>query len=421
MLRSYRTRITREGWVLLALLTILLGAAINRDINLLIALCGMLMGVLLLNWRWAVANLRALELQRKLPPTAIAGEPFDVEWQLRNPRRRRVWMVQLADVARLDAATRTTEKTTILFPVIAARDKGAERYRACLPHRGIYEFGPALASTSFPLGLIRRSALAPDVARLTVYPRLGTLSSHWRGRFQEADIGSRKAQRWQGLTAGDFHGLRDWRSGDSSRLIHWRTSAKQQSLMVRQFERHRNQELVLVLDLWQPSGAADSAALELAISFVATLASEICRRGGNQLVVSVAARQSRVLRGPASPAFLHEVLELLALSQPTARDVLAGSMQESLEVARADANIVVASTRPLDLDDSHRLGDIWERVTGKNLRARTMVVDVTDAQFPDLFTFDAATASTSTVPSNAIASHAVHAAQPLSSHQISTP
>jgi len=386
MLRSFRTRVTREGWILLALLAVLFSAAINRDINLLVALCGMLLGMQLLNWRWAVSNLRSLEVQRRLPPTAIAGEPFEVELHMSNPRRRSgAWMITLTDTASLDDSVTQRLKADILFAAVPPRDTQIERYRACLGQRGTYRIGPAVASTSFPLGLVRRSAIAPAIDTLIVYPRVGALTGQWRRRFQEADMGSRKAQRWQGLTAGDFHGLRDWRSGDSRRLIHWRTSAKQQALMVRQFERHRNQELVLVLDLGPPVAASE--AIELAVSFAATLASESCRRGGNQLVVSIAARQSRILRGPASPAFMHEVLELLAVSQPAAHDHLPDQLQQALEIARHDSNIVVISPRPLDLDDPRHLGSVWDNITGKNLRVRTMAVDVSAANFSDFFTF----------------------------------
>jgi uncharacterized protein (DUF58 family) len=68
--------------------------------------------------------------------------------------------------------------------------------------------------------------------------------------------------------------------------------------MVRQFEQHRDPELALLLDLWQPRtpSAADRAAVEAAVSFAATLLTELCRRRGARI---------SVLLPPASPICVH--------------------------------------------------------------------------------------------------------------------
>ena len=81
---------------------------------------------------------------------------------------------------------------------------------------------------------------------------------------------------WQGgrqptRASGDFFGVREWQAGDSVRWIHWRGTARHGQLMVRQFEKHRRRDIVLLLDLWQPSQPDEEHLenVELAVCFAA--------------------------------------------------------------------------------------------------------------------------------------------------------
>ena len=52
--------------------------------------------------------------------------------------------------------------------------------------------------------------------------------------------------------------------------------------MVRQFDRQRNRDLAVLIELWQPEvpTAEQLENVELAVSFAATLVAEACRTGG---------------------------------------------------------------------------------------------------------------------------------------------
>ena len=69
---------------------------------------------------------------------------------------------------------------------------------------------------------------------------------------------SRQAGSRHELARADFHGLRQYRTGDSLRWIHWRTSARRGQLMVKEYEDVPGEDLVLVFD---PTGA-DGPAFE---------------------------------------------------------------------------------------------------------------------------------------------------------------
>jgi uncharacterized protein (DUF58 family) len=88
---------------------------------------------------------------------------------------------------------------------------------------------------------------------------------------------SGEVRRRQGLGA-DLLGLRPYRSGDPPRLVHWKASARQRELVVRQMGEEQQTGYHLVLDptksLW-----ADKAQFERLCSFAASLAEDLFMAG----------------------------------------------------------------------------------------------------------------------------------------------
>jgi uncharacterized protein (DUF58 family) len=135
----------------------------------------------------------------------------------------------------------------------------------------------------------------------------------------------RLARRERQATEAEFHGLRTFRHGDSPRWIHWRTTARRGELMVREFEDAPGEHLILVVDPWLPADrantgrreepiASNSAPLEDAISFAATVCWEWCRQQGNRFVLGVAGAQPTVHDGVTGRALALRMLECLAVT-----------------------------------------------------------------------------------------------------------
>ena len=222
---------------------------------------------------------------------------------------------------------------------------------------------------------------------LLVLPRLGRLTRRWQRMQQSADVGASNVQRRQGLLEGDFYGLRDWRCGDSRRWIHWRTSARRQTPVVRQFEQQRNQDLALVLELWQPEqpNETDLANVELAVSFAASIVSDLCRRGGQMMWLAVAAREPRWNCGPTSLALTREVMESLAMAEASSSDRLPDALSKALEAARPGTNAILISTRPVDLGDTERFQRLWRNTRQRAWLGRMQSIDVAHTNLSDYF------------------------------------
>ncbi len=374
MARPRHIRLTREGaYYTVVFLAVLVGA-VSRQLNLLMLLGCVLGGPLLFSLIYGRLALRGLAIERSLPEYLHAGERLRVDVTLTNRKRwLGAWAVRVEDtVRRADAAEQATG--SVFFPHVASGDKRQARYEGLLARRGHYRFGPLRILTRFPLGLVRHSLVVCDEKELLVRPRLGTLQSGLLKMIREHESGSQQMSR-RGLLEADFFGLREWRPGDSRRWIHWRTSARRGGIVVRQFEQRRSQNMAVLVDLWQPADPTDEdlARVETAVSLVATLIAEACRRSGARLSLDVAAQDPLARSGAGSLVFLREQLESLALVEAHHDGALPPALGHALALVVGATPTFIVTTRPLD----------WEALResaaarGSSLEGRNLqVIDV---------------------------------------------
>jgi len=385
-----RMTICLEGLYYLVVLSFIIGGGVLRGINLLFVLAGMMIGPLIYNWRMVTVMLRRLQVERILPEGVCAGDLLVVEFAATGTSKRAgSSAIVVTDRIRRDdsAGEREHSRAEVFFPLIEAGKTDVQSYQGRLMERGRYIFGPFHVSTRFPLGLVRRIITVEQIDQLIVFPRPGRLLPRWKQISQATLIGSGGARSRQGLVEGDYYGLRDWRSGDSRRWIHWRTSARRNTLTVRQFERPKSQDVAILLDLWQPSRASDEQRdnVELAISFAATVSEEICRHGGSQLGVGLAGKTLTWKHGAGSRPLLTEIMEQLALAEPTSQDRLPELLVQALHNIPPGTMTVIVSTRGVDLQDTDRFAGAWDDPALRNALREITVIDVSAAELFEFF------------------------------------
>ena len=264
-------RLTRDGkWFIGA--TLLLGfAAVNGGINLLFLMFGMMLSLLVANGLMAEACMRHLDVQRRLPHTLFAGAPFLMGIVVRNAKSRIATLsLEVEDLA----ADGKPVDRRCFFLKIPAQRRQETAYRRTLPTRGIHRLAGLRLSTRFPFGLLRRSIDVELPVELLVYPALvpvADLALH----AEVSSLG--EAQGAVRARSGEFHGLRELRSGDDPRDVHWRTSARRGRPFVREFEEEAARSLVIVLETAVDEDAGP--AFENAVSHAASLALLLLRRG----------------------------------------------------------------------------------------------------------------------------------------------
>jgi uncharacterized protein (DUF58 family) len=368
------------------------GALIN-DVNLLLILGGMLACPLLLSYHPAKRSLSGLVVQRRLPRAVCAGDLLVVHVAITNTRRRLGgWILALEDVVTRigngHAGKRNgpISRPSVLFPYVPARQTVNGDYRGRLAQRGQYKIGPMKVSTRFPFGLFRFSFALGKTATLTVLPKLGRLTQSWRALRHDSFAGNERREHRPGID-GDFYGVRPWQRGDSRRWVHWRTTARTGEVMVRQFEQPHSRDAAIVLDLWRSAdvGAAQLENVELAVSFAATLAAELCRTGSSDVFLVAADPEPRLTGGPGSSALLQDIMERLALIEADGRDRVPELLQLAAAGIEAGTEIVLVSTRQVDLANAdyngHLPGEVARRMSGRGLR----VVDTSSADLTRYF------------------------------------
>ena len=364
MARNRWVTVCIEGWVYLAVLVVLFLGALLRDINLMLVLFGMLAGPFLYNWRYVAQSLRRIRVERTLPARVGAGEPFELNYEAHSEHRwRSCWSLAVADAIERESSNGIEggKRIAIFYDVVPRGTTRMKSQRMQIERRGRYRCGPIRLSTRYPFGLLRCIQEQSSQESLVVWPRLGRLTARWQ-QFRASSLqATRQIERRQGLLEGDYHGLRDYRAGDSPRWVHWRTTARRGELMVRQFERHKSQDVAVVVDLWRSEGGGEveRAALERTICFAATTVVDLCRPGGSRLWFATTGSHPDHLDGIASPGLMHELLDRLAVVEASATDALSKVLCETIDRLPNSTPVWLLSTRPVDLSDTERFGEFW--------------------------------------------------------------
>jgi uncharacterized protein (DUF58 family) len=341
---------------------------------------GLLFGALVLGWRAATGMLRRLTVQRRTPESISAGDLLVMEIEASNTARRAgCWSVTVEDALRREAPEPAEPiRARLLFPYVPAGTSRRLAYQGRLAERGRYVFDALRVATGFPLGLLRHTLTIEQPAAIIVWPRLGRLSAQWDDRRREATTGYRQVRRPHGSREGDYHALRNWRPGDSRRWIHWRTTARVGDLMVRQFEQQRDYDLVLLVELWQPAipEPRHRATVERAVRFAATLVAQRCRQGPSRLVVGLAGNEPELAGGPASQGVFRHTMDRLAVAAPTTDDqALPRLAKHAFETLLPGTDVVLVSTRPVDLNDTERFSVLWSDPRLREWVGEVMVLD----------------------------------------------
>lgn len=291
-----RLRFARTGAAFTGGALLLGVAAIGTGNNLLFLLLGAMLGFITLSGWLSEQMLRGVEVRRRPPRALTAGSPARISYELHNGKRRLPSFA--VEVGEAGAAERGW---------IAAIEPGASataRADAAWARRGVYPLGTITLATSFPFGLFRKERDVELPGEVTVWPRTdrparepspaGEVRARSDGKRHAGAAGAR----------GEFRALRPFRAGDDPRDIHWRTTARAGSPVLREYERDRARALWLCLDV---RAAADDAA-EAAVDTVAALAAAASRRGD---AFGLAAGEARVAPGNGSGQ-LERVLDVLA-------------------------------------------------------------------------------------------------------------
>ena len=208
---------------------------------------------------------------------------YDVRLDMADRRvaigQRAVGRVEVRNVARRRALPSRIELPVgssgadLAVPSLAPGARHEEVFAIPTARRAVVVIGPVRSWRGDPLGLVRRSVRWTDPVDLYVHPRVVPLGGASSGLLHDLEG---QATRERSDSDLSFHALRDYVAGDDRRYIHWRTSARRDTLMVKQFEDTRRTRTVLVLADAARDYRSDDE-FELAVSAVASIGVQALR------------------------------------------------------------------------------------------------------------------------------------------------
>ena len=351
-----RMSLPREGVIYLMMISMLLiGSLLGRSNLLLLVFC-MMVGPFVINGQLTLMMLRNLQVGRRLPHRIMVGETTSVEILVENRKRWfATWLLMAND--RIESR-RERINARVLYMRIPSQQERSGHYRLRLMQRGRYEFGPINLSTRYPFGLVQRSVTKRIFDEVLVYPRIGQLTAAWRRENQAAAELVQKPRTRMGIYDDEVHHLREYRPGDNPRAIHWRSSARRNELIVREYHQSRDYDFCVAIDLWEPSSPteADSDRTEGALSFAASLCVDhLMRSRDSRLTVVFYGRSFQSLVAQSGPGSLNEVLDAFALVEPGDSDAAEPLIDEIRTQQSPRTRTLIITTRRPDENDADSL------------------------------------------------------------------
>lgn len=289
--------------VALALSLALILIGINSQAGWLFWLASMIVAAVVVSWLLSLQQVRGLSLTRRHAPKVVEGEALEVTLEVSNKGRFSRHLLEVMDEdpcadryekrPRLRAPRKALReymrdpspprvpspdedggRAAFLLPLVEGRGKAVLAYRRAGLRRGVYRDWPGAFYSEGLLGLARRSRRVAVMSSLVVYPFSVEL-----GSFPLADSFLHPQRSPYDLSSKgsgmDFYAVREFRSGDPLRHVHWKTTARRGELVVREFEREVGTPLVVLVDNYAGNGEGNGAASSL--DSAARLAASIVR------------------------------------------------------------------------------------------------------------------------------------------------
>lgn len=221
----------------------LLGAALATGRELFFSLAYMMGALLFLAFAWVWLSVRWVSLERtEKAHRTMVGRVHEERIVVRNRGRLPKLWLEVRDHSDLP--------NHLAGRVIDFLPGGGERswiVRTVCQMRGRFTLGPVTLRGSDPFGIFEAMRTIERVEHLVVWPQTVDLPSFSPpiGRL----TGGEALQRRTHHVTANVSGVRDYYPGDSFNRIHWRSTARHNRLIVKEFELDPSADIWIFLDM----------------------------------------------------------------------------------------------------------------------------------------------------------------------------
>lgn len=214
----------------------------------------------------------SVSVTRHLSPTLVhEGDEAAVDSRISNHGGRALINGEFTDdVGELGSATFQIGR----LPSRSTADAG---YRIVCRPRGVYRVGPATIRVTDPLGFAFTEQTLDATDRLIVYPEVEELNGFPMTRGKDPAMQASRPEFSQN-GGEDFFTLREYEHGDDLRFVHWPSSARRDTLMIRQMETPWQSRALVFFDIRQTSYESGDH-FEKAVRGAASVVRHLARSG----------------------------------------------------------------------------------------------------------------------------------------------
>jgi len=288
------------------------------------------------------AQLRNISLTRHFPRRAFLGEPFTIQTQIQNLKSTRsVGALEIRD------GLMSPNKSAVVVPLIHRLSSTRVEYHCRLFRRGWNAGNRYRLSSFWPLGLFAShtggtfESADPKNDGILILPRPlvpGFLVQILDRIESEAALFSAN----QPDQFSEFRSLREFRSGDAVKSIHWPTSTRAGKIIVRETDPPKPRPRrygILIHRVAPPGELIQPERFELILRIASGLLTRFQKRG-IPVTFLAGLGHKNVVRIPEDLGTIR-VLEVLARSKNLNADELAGLLEHSAGFDQCDQIFVL--------------------------------------------------------------------------------
>lgn len=282
-----------------------------------------------------------VEISRTVSPARVPVDvPADVTLEVSSTGPRAVPLLQAEE----HLAYALGDRPRMVLPRLRPGQTRGLTYRVRSHVRGRHVLGPLTLRVGDPFGLAERSQTVPGSTVLTVLPRVVPLGDSPTARSGSG--GSTAHSHRMALVGEDDPSVREYRTGDDLRRIHWPSTARTGEMMVRQDEEPGHRRALVVLDDRARSHAGTGAggSFEWAVSAVASVVTRLFA-DGYEVHLAISASPDGAAAAIES---LDHALDILAGVGPSDATSPSGLVGSVADFHAAGGGLVFAVLGPLD-------------------------------------------------------------------------
>ena len=243
-LRSGAMRVTVRHWALFLAWVLLTGFAYQTGRDIFFRLAYLILAIEVFSFFWAAYSASAFRLERRLmTPRTQVGRIAEERFLVHNTGRLvKIW-IEIRDESELPA-----HRVSRVLNALRAGVRWSWSVRTLCRRRGRFRLGPVTLAAGDPFGLfVFQRRLDNSTAAITVYPATVDLPT-FALPLGQLPGGEAVRRRTHHITT-NVSGTREYAPGDSFNRIHWRSTARMERLIVKEFELDPTADVWIFLDM----------------------------------------------------------------------------------------------------------------------------------------------------------------------------